>query len=107
MVGGVVFATALLLLLVSYLFGRVVLNAVTGRWLQRLLLPERRRSESVALLLGATFWAFALALPYVWPALVLVLVVLSLGLSLTARYRLNWKRAEALRFGRDVATCYD
>ena len=33
MVGGVVFATALLLLLVSYLFGRVVLNAVTGRWL--------------------------------------------------------------------------
>jgi hypothetical protein len=92
MVGGLVFATALLLLLVSYLFGRVVLNAVTGRWLQRLLLPEQRRSESVALLLGATFWAFALALPYVWPLLVLALVVLSLGLSLTARYRLNWKR---------------
>jgi hypothetical protein len=84
--------TAFLLLLLSYLFGRVVINAATGRWLQRLLLPEGRRSESVALLLGAAFWAFALALPYVWPFLVFGLVVLSLGLALTARYRLNRRR---------------
>jgi hypothetical protein len=93
MVGGLVFATALLLLVVSYLFGRAVVNAVTGRWLQRLLLPEGRRSETTALLLGAAFWAVALALPYVWPVCVLGLVVVSLGLSLTARYRLQWKRS--------------
>jgi hypothetical protein len=85
--------TAFLLLLLSYLFGRVVIHAATGRWLQRVLLPEGRRSESVALLLGAAFWAAALALPYVWPFLVFCLVVLSLGLALTARYRLNWRRA--------------
>jgi hypothetical protein len=84
---------ALLLLLLSYLFGRVVIHAATGRWLQRVLLPEDRRSESIALLLGATFWAILLALPYVWPFLVVVLVIVSLGLSLTARYRLNWRRA--------------
>ena len=90
-VGALVGVTALLLVLLSYLFGRVVINAATGRWLQRLLLPENRRSESVALLLGAAFWALVLALPYVWPALVLVLVVLSLGLALTARYRLGWR----------------
>ena len=83
-----VFVTATLLLLLSYLFGRVVVHAATGRWLQRVLLPEERRSESVALLLGATFWAVALALPYAWPFLVLGLVVISLGLSLTARYGL-------------------
>jgi hypothetical protein len=83
-----VFVTATLLLLLSYLFGRVVVNAATGRWLQRVLLPEERRSESVALLLGAAFWAVALALPYAWPFLVLGLVVISLGLSLTARYGL-------------------
>ena len=83
-----VFVTATLLLLLSYLFGRVVVHAATGRWLQRMLLREERRSESVALLLGATFWAVALALPYVWPFLVLCLVVVSLGLALTARYRL-------------------
>ena len=91
-VGALVGVTALLLVLLSYLFGRVVINAATGRWLQRLLLPENRRSESVALLLGAAFWAFVLALPYVWPFLVFGLVVLSLGLALTARYRLAWRR---------------
>ncbi len=84
---------ALLLLLLSYLFGRVVIHAATGRWLQRLLLSEEKRSESVALLLGAAFWAVILALPYVWPLLVTGLVIVSLGLTLTARYRLNWKRA--------------
>ncbi|HLM58345.1 MAG TPA: hypothetical protein VK422_19735 [Pyrinomonadaceae bacterium] len=93
MLGGLVFATAMLLLLFSFVFGRVVVNAVTGRWLQRVLLPEGRRSESVALLLGAAFWAVALALPYVWPLVVSGLVVLSLGLALTARYRINWRRA--------------
>jgi hypothetical protein len=91
--GALVGITSLLLLLLSYLFGRVVINAATGRWLQRVLLPEQRRSESVALLLGAAFWAVVLAVPYVWPFLVFALVVLSLGLALTARYSLNWRRA--------------
>jgi hypothetical protein len=91
-VSALVSITAFLLLLLSYLFGRVVINAATGRWLQRVLLPERRRSESVALLLGAAFWAVALALPFVWPLLVFGLVVASLGLALTARYRLGWRR---------------
>ena len=91
-VGALVSVTAFLLLLLSYLFGRVVVHAATGRWLQRVLLPEHRRSESVALLLGAAFWALALALPYVWPFLVFGLVVVSLGLALTARYRLGWRR---------------
>lgn len=88
-----VFVTATLLLLLSYLFGRVVVHAATGRWLQRVLLPEERRSESVALLLGAAFWAVALALPYAWPFLVLGLIVISLGLALTARYSLVRRRA--------------
>ena len=86
--------TALLLLVVAYLFGRVVIHAATGRWLQRLLLPEGKRSESIALLLGAAFWAVALSLPYVWPLVVAGLLVTSMGLALTARYRLNWKRME-------------
>ncbi|MDQ3686015.1 MAG: polymer-forming cytoskeletal protein [Acidobacteriota bacterium] len=91
--GATVGMMALLCLLVSYVFGRVVIHAATGRWLQRQLLSEERRSESVALLLGAGFWAVMLTLPYVWPLLVAGLVVASLGLSLTARYRIGWKRA--------------
>jgi hypothetical protein len=92
-VGFLVLVTALLLVVVSYLFGRVVVNAATGRWLQRVLLKEENRSESLALLLGAGFWAVVLALPYVWPLVVAGLLVVSLGLSLTARYRVSWRRA--------------
>jgi len=92
MVCAVLGLTSLLLLLLSYVFGRVVINAATGRWLQRVLLPEEKRSESIALLLGAAFWGVVLALPYVWPFLVVALVVISLGLALTARYRLGRRR---------------
>jgi hypothetical protein len=84
-------ALASLLLVVAYLFGRVAIHAATGRWLQRLLLHERSRSESVALLLGALCWGFILSLPYVWALAAAGLVVTSLGLALTARYRLSWK----------------
>ena len=91
--GTLLLVAALLLVAVSYLFGRVAIHAATGRWLQRKLLPERSRSEVVALFLGALFWSLALALPYVWPLLVAGLVVASLGLTLTARRRTVWKRA--------------
>jgi hypothetical protein len=84
-------ALSLLLLFVGYLFGRVAIHAATGRWLQRLLLSEEQRSESVALLLGATLWAVVLSLPYLWAFAVAGLVVTSLGLALTVRYRIGWK----------------
>jgi hypothetical protein len=87
---------ALLLLIVAYLFGRVVIHAATGRWLQRRFLPEGKRSESVALLLGASVWAVILSLPYVWPLVVAGLLVTSLGLALTARSRLGWKRTQSI-----------
>ena len=86
---------ALLLLIVAYLFGRVVIHAATGRWLQHRFLPEGKRSESAALLLGAGVWAVFLSLPYVWPLVVAGLLVTSLGLALTARYRLGWKRTQS------------
>ena len=84
-------ALALLLLLVAYLFGRVAIHAATGRWLQRTLLAERHRSESVALLLGTIFWVVVLSLPYVWVIGVAGLLVTSLGLALTVRHPLGWR----------------
>jgi hypothetical protein len=92
MVSVLVVITAVLFLTVAYLFGRVVIHAATGKWLQRLMCPNGKHSESVALLLGAGFWAVMLSLPYVWPLLVAGLLVTSLGLALTARYRVGWKR---------------
>ena len=88
-------ATVLLLLLLAYVFGRVCIYAATGRWLQRLLLSEEKRSESVALLFGAVFWSVMLTLPYAWPFVFTGLLVVSLGLSLTARHPLGRKRAAA------------
>jgi hypothetical protein len=86
--------TSVLLLITAYLFGRVIIHAATGRWLERHLLPEGKRSETVALALGALFWTLMLSLPYVWPAVVAGLLITSLGLALTARYRIGWRPAK-------------
>jgi hypothetical protein len=83
---------ALLLILIAGLFGRVVIYAATGRWLQRKLLKLDKNSEAVALLLGTLFWIALSSLPYIWPIVVAVVLVTSLGLALTARYRVGWKR---------------
>jgi hypothetical protein len=85
---------ALLLIVIAGLFGRVIIYAATGRWLQRKYLRVGNNSEAVALLLGTTFWIILSSLPYVWPVIVAVVMVTSLGLALTARYRVGWKRRQ-------------
>lgn len=91
-IGALVGLTALIVLLLAYLFGRVAIQAATGQWLQRRFFPEKYRSESIALLTGTMLWAILLSLPYVWPLVGAGLLVASLGLALTARYRIGWKR---------------
>ena len=80
----------LLLGLVAALFGRVILYAATGRWLQRKYIPMAKHSEAVALLLGTSFWVLLTSLPYVWPFMAAFILIISFGLALTARYRVNW-----------------
>lgn len=82
---------ALLLWVVASLFGRVILYAATGRWLQRKYVPAGKNSEAVALLLGTSFWVLLTSLPYVWPFMVVFILIISFGLALTARYRVGWK----------------
>lgn len=82
---------ALLLLLVASLFGRVILYAATGRWLQRKYIPVGKNSEAVALLLGTGVWVLLTSLPYVWPFMAVFILIISFGLALTARYRVGWK----------------
>lgn len=91
-VGVVIGIMALLLLLLAYIFGRVVTHAITGKWLLRRCLGEGKRSESVTLLIGTAFWTLLLSLPYIWLAIVALLMVMSLGLTLTARYHMRWKQ---------------
>lgn len=90
-VGAAISLMALLMAIVTTVFGRVVIFAATGQWLQRHLLP-RLRSESVVILAGVTFWIVFSSLPYVWPFVQAGLFVASLGLALTARYRVTWNK---------------
>jgi hypothetical protein len=87
---------ALLLIVVAILFGRVIIYASTGRWLQRKYLKLGQNSESAALLSGTIFWITLSSLPYIWPIVVAVVLVTSLGLALTARYRVGWKRGQEM-----------
>jgi hypothetical protein len=93
LIGVVISILAVLLVIVATLFGRAVICAATGRWIQRRFFPGVR-SESVTLLMGVTFWVVMASLPFVWPVVVAGLLVTSLGLALTARYRLSWKKSE-------------
>lgn len=81
---------ALMLWLVAGLFGRVILYAATGRWIQRKYAPVGKNSEAVALLLGTSFWVLLTSLPYVWPFMATFILIISFGLALTARYRVGW-----------------
>lgn len=92
-IGVVVGLLALLLLLVAGLFGRVILVAATGRWLQRKYVSVGKNSEAVALLLGTSFWVLLTSLPYVWPFMAAFILIISFGLALTARYRVTWRES--------------
>ena len=82
---------ALLLMVIASVFGRVILYAATGRWLQRKYAAIGKNSEAVALLLGTSFWVLLTSLPYVWPVVAMLILIISFGLALTARYRVGWK----------------
>lgn len=73
----------LVALVVVQLFGRVVAYFLVGRWLQRRLLGERSRSQTVALLLGVLALAFLGSLPVVGALLVFATFILSVGIILT------------------------
>jgi hypothetical protein len=91
-VGVLIGIMTLLFGVVAGLFGRVILYAATGKWLQRKYIPVGRNSEAIALLIGTTFWVTLTSLPYIWPFVVTFIIVISLGLAFTARYRVNWRQ---------------
>jgi hypothetical protein len=73
----------LVALVVVQLFGRVVAYFLVGRWLQRVTLGQRSRSQTVALLLGVLALAFAGSLPVVGALLVFATFILSIGIIFT------------------------
>ena len=93
MLGAMISVLVILLMLLATLFGRVVIFAATGHWLTNRFFP-RIKSESISLLLGISFWVALASLPYIWPIVITGLLVTSIGLTLTARYRMSWKKPQ-------------
>jgi uncharacterized membrane protein len=73
------------LIFLAYVFGRVVIQAATGKYLQKLILKNGKSSESVALLLGAIFWTIVLSIPFLWTITFVGLLVTGLGLVIALR----------------------
>ncbi|HQR40729.1 MAG TPA: polymer-forming cytoskeletal protein [Blastocatellia bacterium] len=73
----------LVALVVVQLFGRVVAYFLVGRWLQKNMLGNRSRSQTVALLLGVLVLAFLSSLPVLGALLVFATFILSIGIILT------------------------
>jgi len=92
-VGAIVGLMALVILLLAYVFGRVALQASTGKWLQRIFLSEKRQSETIALFIGAFVWTVILSLPFIWTFAWVALLIASLGLVLTARSTNGWVKS--------------
>jgi hypothetical protein len=90
-IGAMLLLIAILISILAFIFGRVVIHAATGQWIQRIVLPDSWRSDTWSLLLGAGFWTLILSLPYIWPIAVIGLLMVGFGICLTGRYRLGWK----------------
>jgi hypothetical protein len=83
---------AVVLLILAYVFGRVVLQVSVGKWIQKRFLAEYKHSESIALLIGSFFWVALLSVPYLWTFTLFLLFVVSLGVVLTARSSNSWQK---------------
>jgi hypothetical protein len=84
---------AIVLMMLAYVFGRVALHLSVGKFLQKNLLPDGSRSETLAILLGVVFWTLLMSVPYLWTLAVLSLFVAGLGLVLTAKTTTAWRQS--------------
>lgn len=84
---------AFVLLMLAYVFGRVALQLSVGKFVQKNLLPNGNRSETLAILFGVVFWTLLLSIPYVWTFAVLSLFIAGLGLVLTGRTSNAWRQS--------------
>ena len=81
----------MLLLLLSYVFGRVSLQVSVGKLFQKHVLSEGNRSETLATLIGVLAWTLVLSLPYVWLIALFAVFTVGIGLILTGRSAPKWQ----------------
>lgn len=82
----------LALLFFGYVFGRVTLQVSFGKFIQKHILSEKNRSETLATLLGVVTWTMLLSIPYFWLAALFAVFAVGIGLILTARSQTSWQK---------------
>lgn len=92
-VSALVIPMAFILLMLSFVFGRVALQVFVGKILQKRIFPENKQSETLAILLGVLMWTILLSIPYFWTIALFLLLSSSVGLVLTGRSDLSWQKA--------------
>lgn len=90
---GTLVVMCLILLFLSYTFGKVALQVSTGKMIQKYLLSEANRSETLATLFGVIVWTMLLSLPYVWLIALFSVFTFGIGLILTGRTTPKWQNA--------------
>ncbi|MGI8668684.1 MAG: hypothetical protein ACR2J3_02425 [Aridibacter sp.] len=91
-ISAIVGLMAFVLIMLAYVFGRVALQVSVGNWILKKFSPDKKRSETISLFIGASFWTLLLSIPFLWTAAVFTLFTASLGLVLTARSNKNWEK---------------
>lgn len=88
---GTLVVMGFVLLVLSYTFGKVALQVSTGKIIQKYLLSEANRSETLATLFGVLVWTTLLSLPYVWLLALFSVFTFGIGLILTGRTAPKWQ----------------
>ncbi|MFL6373632.1 MAG: hypothetical protein ACJ73D_03090 [Pyrinomonadaceae bacterium] len=88
---GTLVVMCMILLILSYTFGKVSLQVSTGKLIQKYLLSEANRSETLATLFGVIVWTTLLSLPYVWLIALFSVFTFGIGLILTGKTSPKWQ----------------
>jgi hypothetical protein len=84
-IGGILGLMAFIFILLSYVFGRTVLQVAIGKILLKTLKPKAKASDTYSILCGAFVLTLLLSLPYLWIVALFVLFASSIGLIITVR----------------------
>jgi len=85
---------ALVLLFLAYVYGRITLHAVAGKFLSKRIFSGSRHSEALSLLIGSFFCTLLTSLPYIWAFSIFIMLIISVGLLLTGVSRNSWVKTE-------------
>jgi hypothetical protein len=80
----------MLILMLGYVFGRVSLQVSVGKLIQKHLLADNNRSETLAILIGVIALTLLLSLPYIWLLALFAVSTIGIGLILTGRAAPKW-----------------